>query len=174
MSEFTLKDVVPGARVTLRRTTLDDYGDDGAFKSSVEHTGTVDRITSSGPLHTIRFTSGRYFTFDPGTIEVLDVQPPEPVYEVGGIYWTTFGNNPPLLRKRFADGWSYAGLLNASNLIRSDEEVKRLDFTIGERVLISNYPDADAIAEVRADVADGNPCAASKLIADALDAEARS
>ena len=30
------------------------------------------------------------------------------------------------------------------------------------------------IAEVRADVADGNPCAASALIADALDAEARS
>lgn len=171
MSEFTLKDVVPGARVTLRRTVRDDCCDDGTRKWGVEHAGTVDRISDQ---HVIRFKSGWRFTFDPCTDEVLDVQPPEPVYEVGGIYWTTFGDNPPLLRKRLAGGWGEAGMPNASSLTWSDEELKQHPFTVGERVLVIDCPDADAIAEIRADVADGNPCAASVLIADALDAEARS
>lgn len=170
MSEFTLKDVVPGARVTLCRTVLEVYGDDGARKPIWELTATVGRISD----HIIYFKGGWQVAFDPRTIEVLDVQPPEPVYEVGGIYWTTFGGSLPLLRKRFAGGWSYAERLNDSRTIWSDEEVKRPGYKVGERVLIIDHPDADAIAEIRADVADGNPCAASVLIADALDAEARS
>lgn len=173
MSEFTLKDVVPGARVTLRRTVLEDFGADGTRKSVVEHAGTVDWIGDSRQV--VRFTGGEYFGFDPRTVEVLDVQPPEPVYEVGGIYWTTVGNDLPVLRRRFANGWGEAGGLNPNSPIWYDAALKRInDFTVGKRALVIDYPDPDAIAEVRADVADGNPCAASALIADALDTEARS
>ncbi len=152
-AKFTAADVVVGATVHLTSTSAD-----GVIE---EHWR--GEITGLAPFR-FTFKGGRTLYAPQGwTVEILDVVPPKPKYVTGGIYRVTSRHGSSCMWQRHEGGWG-----DASSEHRSWSDAWLVDhgYTVGDRVLVINYPSDHIKPTIRIDADRLNP--AALLVVNAL------